>query len=90
MLQAEFWSLKMSFVQHRQKFSYKRKVIYPANLRRRASTLASQGTRPNRVARELGDSFYLTSYFLFDLIDSLPKMDYIYFYIGSDSWEGVL
>lgn len=89
-MQAEFYSLKMSFGQHRQKFSDKRKVIYPANLRRRASALVSQGTRLNRVARELGDSFYLALYFLFDLIDSLPKMDYIYFYIGSDSGEGVL
>lgn len=57
MLQAEFQSLKMSFDQHRQKFSDKRKVIYPANLRRRASVLVSQGTKPNRVARELGVSF---------------------------------
>ena len=57
MLRAEFQSLKMSFDQHRQKSSGKRRIVYPAELRKRASALVSQGTRPNRVARELGVSF---------------------------------
>ena len=57
MSQAEFQSLKSSFDQHRKKFSDKRRVIYPADLRRRASVLVSQGTKPNKVARELGVSF---------------------------------
>ena len=57
MLRAEFQSLKMSFDQHRQNSSGKRRIVYPAELRKRASALVSQGTRPNRVARELGVSF---------------------------------
>ena len=46
MLRAEFQSLKMSFDQHRQKSSGKRRIVYPAELRKRASALVSQGTRP--------------------------------------------